>query len=580
MQLIQKQAKEYVDGMVNPSVIIEKYMETFDMTQNGYVPFKLFPMQKRLVYALQEYRFNLVTKPRQTGVSTTTAAFMAVKLAYADEDTPETIVIVANKLAQAKEFLSKIREFLHYIPRWMWGDYFDDNKRTEGYVEGKGSTEHLKLLNGSHVIAKATSKDALRGYTPTYVVIDEAAFIETAAEELYAASMAAISTGGKMILISTPNGQDPLYYTTYMNALKGANDFNIVELKWYQDGRYNKGLYWLKPNSNGFSKIPEEKFTLESYKEKIKLGWLPRSPWYIQACRNLNNNKIKISREIEVSFEGSANTFINAETIKLHEIENVTEPLIIKSDGILDSVWIWEEPKEGVEYVMGIDVASGKSDDFSTIVIINVRTLEQVAEYVKKVTPNILGEVAYELGNMYSALTIIDDTGGYGSHTIQELIDKEYKYLYYIERERDKLEKGLPASAGIKIGRNRQHILSTFASYVEENDLKIKSKRLLHEIQTFIMVNGRPDHQQNSHDDIIFACALAIWAYETGYKQMEKSKAVSDKALDILKYSMIDAKKEQPVKNRITDTKNHLIQKRKKSFGKQNDTGDYSWLLG
>jgi hypothetical protein len=61
-------------------------LETFDKTQEGFVPFKLFP-RKRDYTCLRKHRFNLVTKPRQAGVSTTTAAYMSIKVGWADVKT-------------------------------------------------------------------------------------------------------------------------------------------------------------------------------------------------------------------------------------------------------------------------------------------------------------------------------------------------------------------------------------------------------------------------------------------------------------------------------------------------------------
>ena len=54
--------------------------------------------------------------------------------------------------------------------------------------------------------------------------------------------MASLSTGGKVIVISTPNGFDPIYYTIYDQALRGMNDFKITEMYWYRDPRYARDL--------------------------------------------------------------------------------------------------------------------------------------------------------------------------------------------------------------------------------------------------------------------------------------------------------------------------------------------------
>jgi hypothetical protein len=53
---------------------IERYLHTEDRTQGGEVPFVLFPKQKELVHGYVDHRHNIVMKPRQAGISTTTAA--------------------------------------------------------------------------------------------------------------------------------------------------------------------------------------------------------------------------------------------------------------------------------------------------------------------------------------------------------------------------------------------------------------------------------------------------------------------------------------------------------------------------
>ena len=83
----------------------------------------------------------------------------------------------------------------------------------------------------------------------SYLVFDDAAFIENG-KDVYASALPTVSTGGHIIMISTPNGKDMLYYETCRQAkLKGTKDWNnfeLVEMKWYQDPRYNKFLEWTK----------------------------------------------------------------------------------------------------------------------------------------------------------------------------------------------------------------------------------------------------------------------------------------------------------------------------------------------
>ena len=69
---------------------------------------------------------------------------------------------------------------------------------------------------------------------------------------VYSSAVAATSSYGdkaKIIMVSTPNGKDQLYYKTYRMALSNENGYNAVEFKWYQDLRYQKNLRWYKKDA-------------------------------------------------------------------------------------------------------------------------------------------------------------------------------------------------------------------------------------------------------------------------------------------------------------------------------------------
>lgn len=337
---------EYTKGLTDPVYIIENYLKAYDKTQNGYVPFKLFPRQVHIIDAYMNHDKNIVTKPRQAGVSTTTAAFLSWRVGFASRKNPEKILILANKQAMAFEFLDKVREFVQQLPRWLWGpDYYGSEENEKRDIFVKNSQKEFELPNKCRVKAVATSKDALRGYTPTFLVFDEAAFIDNGAE-VFGAAMSSISTGGAVSLISTPNGNDELYYNTYDQAMKKENNFNIVEMRWYEDLRYNKDLEWVKDDE----RIKESEYTLEGYKQKVKEGYKPTSSWYRDMCKSLNNDARMIAQELDVSFVGSGSNVIHDDYIKFHQEFNVKEPKFI--DGNEKEFWIWEEPKDGHKYVL------------------------------------------------------------------------------------------------------------------------------------------------------------------------------------------------------------------------------------
>ena len=132
-------------------------------------------------------------------------------------------------------------------------------------------------------------------------------------------------------MISTPNGKDMLYYETCRQAkLKGTKDWNnfeLVEMKWYQDPRYNKFLEWTKKDpETGEILIQKEdyidnqgniRYDQGHWDEMIQEGWNPRSPWYVTMCKQFNNDSMKIAQELDVSFLGSASNVVEPEYLCL-----------------------------------------------------------------------------------------------------------------------------------------------------------------------------------------------------------------------------------------------------------------------
>jgi len=530
--------QEYTKCIMDPCYAITTYFETFDKTQEGFVPFKLFPKQVEIIHAYRDNRFNMVTKPRQAGVSTTTAAYAAILAAFADKKNPEQILILANKQDMAFEFLDKIKDFLRQVPRWAWGeDYYGSEEKNNKSIFLTDSKKELKLPNKSRIRAVATSKDALRGFTPTWLIMDEAAFIDQG-EEVFGAALTALGTGGRAALVSTPNGMDKLYYTTYEQSKKGKNDFNIIEMKWYQDPRYNgynnggNDLTWIHED-NEDDQLVEVEFTHEHYEEMVKKGYKATSKWYRSMCRGMNNDKRMIAQELDVSFIGSGGNVIDSKDILRQEKQNQMEPLMVDENN--KDIWIWEEPIEGHQYIMGVDVARGDGEDSSTIVVIDFTTMTQVMEYTGKLQSDLLAYPVDEYARIYEALVVVDITGGIGVGTINKLMELGTPNLYYGDTTNKPLDKltnkittytnegkypGFNVASGV-----RAPLVAKLEMMIRTNGIKIRSKRLISEMNTFVFKNGRADHMEGFHDDLLMALGYAIWVAETSFKKLKESKA-------------------------------------------------------
>lgn len=526
-----EQLKEYAKIMKDAPYALKTYLQTYDNTQKKFVPLELFPDQVQLIKDYSSYNENITRKYRQAGVSTVTSAWISWKLQLAKPENPERVLIIANKRDTAIEMANKVRHFLEQWPEWI----------NVGFSPDKNSESRFRLNNGCEVKAVATSPDALRGYTPTILVFDEAAYIE-AGEDFWAASMASLSTGGKIILISTPNGYDPIYYGVYDQAIRKMNDFHITDLRWFKDPRYTKDLRWVKCNDICHYMLNREQYNddevvlwdydIEKYVELEEQGYKPFSSWFEGMSKKFKYDRRKIAQELECDFLGSGDGVIPGD-IQDNITKNMLRQPIEKY--MQGTFWQWKEPIQGHRYIMGVDVSRGDSEDFSSINIIDFDEREQVAEYIGKIPPDDLAAVAYKWGVLYNAFIVVDITGGMGVATSRKLQEMNYKSLYIDGINTNNIweynKKAMDKIPGINFNNKRTQIVAAFEEQLRKG-FQVRSNRLMNELNTFVYINGRPDHMKGAHDDSIMSMSMALYVGDICFSQLQKNENANKAMLE------------------------------------------------
>lgn len=281
----------------------------------------LFPKQKEFLNSIGYFSKTIAKKPRRIGMTTILSAWAAAEMVFASVNSPKTILCVGMKLELANQLVTKIRNFLLQVPRWYFGfDYYSPDTKSEKNTKDifiKDGKSELQLFNGSKVIAMSSSGFSSKAFSDASIVIfDEAAFIEDGSNVYTTLKLneSPFFYGDrvKIIMVSTPNGKDGLFYKTYMGALVKKNDYHIVDFKWFEDPRYNKKLKWHSEGENisiddwfteyDFDSLAFFKFVEEKWSNLLKNGWKPTSPWYEEMCRIFYNDTKSIARELDASF--------------------------------------------------------------------------------------------------------------------------------------------------------------------------------------------------------------------------------------------------------------------------------------
>ena len=203
----QEILKEIVKAGKDPAYFTINYCR-ISHPQRGLIPFNAYDYQQELLKDFTDYRFNIILKARQLGISTITAAYVSWMLLFHRD---KNILVVATKLQTATNLVKKVKAIIKHLPPWM--------RISEIIVDNRTSFE---LSNGSQIKGASTTGDAGRSESLSLLVVDEAAHVEKL-DELWPALYPTLSTGGRCIALSTPNGVGNWFHQNCVESENGTN---------------------------------------------------------------------------------------------------------------------------------------------------------------------------------------------------------------------------------------------------------------------------------------------------------------------------------------------------------------------
>ena len=219
--------KEIVKSGKDPVYFINNYAK-ISHPMRGLIPFKTYDFQTDLISDFNDNRFTVILKARQLGISTITAAYVAWMMMFHRD---KNVLVIATKFGTAANLVKKVKSIHRYLPEWLKIASISIDNRTS-----------FELTNGSQIKASSTSSDAGRSEALSLLVIDEAAHVD-GLEELWTGLYPTLSTGGRCIALSTPNGVGNWFHQIYINSeMKESTPRSFLRLT-YNSARGNKADY-------------------------------------------------------------------------------------------------------------------------------------------------------------------------------------------------------------------------------------------------------------------------------------------------------------------------------------------------
>jgi len=483
------------------------------------VPFKFNYVQRRILWPIikdclkNKRPIRIIhAKARRMGASTFYEAFTFYRTAlfpYTDA------VILSHDLESGKYLFSICDLFYKMLPEYLKPEIRRGNVRE--ILFDTSSPDRPGLRSRIYV---ETAQNAELGRSKQISIFhgSEVAFWpEGKARELMIGAEQSVPERPDTMIVyeSTGNGASGEFYERfkrYYNQEDKNSVWKAIFIPWFLLEEYRM------PLSPGETIIPEDR------EEAVLMGELGLSPEQIKWRRYTLLNKCDgdidaFHREYPATFEEAffysvSNVFPKAILRELSAKTQKSVPVFIgdiygsglvpESKGPLK---IWHHRQPYRDYAIGVDVAEGgEKGDNSVIEVIDILTLEQVAEWCGKVEPDILAQVVYLLASYYNYAKVAVEANNHGQSVILLLKEMGYRHLY-----KTKTGRGTTKDGWYTTKRTKPIMEDKFIELLREGEVIINSQDLVNEMSIYVhLPDGKTGASSGGNDDRVSAFMIAL----------------------------------------------------------------------
>lgn len=212
------------------------------------------------------------------------------------------------------------------------------------------------------------------------------------------------------------------------------------------------------------------------------------------------------------SFLGSESTLLSEQTLKKLLAQDLYDP--IQYLGKRDTIRVFENPKQGAQYVLGVDVAKGTREHYSTIQVFRINSvkpvqMDQVCVFECNETDvyefsGVVDRVARTYNNSY----IMCENNSEGAAVVNQLW-WEYENEGLVCEGTKTTKLGIRATTKTKPAANL-----LMKKLVEDGSILIRDYRTIQQFLTFLDMGNNKFNGNGNDDDLISAFYWACYFFE------------------------------------------------------------------
>lgn len=474
-------------------------------------------------YLKSKNKNQIVILPRQHGKTVGEICDDEWTLNFATTNT--NLIYLNKEFKDSKEGLRKYKMMRLLLPVWIRDILRHPNDKDNEEMKIVGSRNNtLKALPAANTIDQADKLG--RGLTTALAYYDEFAFLKFN-QTIYEAALPAWKTAAQnaknsgvpygITITTTPNNLDVPQGAFCKLMIDMAAPF-YPKLFDYTDEELDE--YVSANSGNDFL------FVQYTYKE------LGRDEKWLQECvRQFNNNMLKVKREVLLEWPRSTDLSVFTESQLDKIFHCLKEPLFTLPINKYN-FYFYEKIDFNRNYVLSCDVAGGISKDFSTMVIIDPADFHIVGVFKNNRidTDNFTKLIETVMLDVLFQAIIIVERNSYGLAILDRLMKNPRIEPRMVSEIREQTAEKTMANGFIVKRKNKNFIygvdttsksrrlmMEMLPEIVDTEYDKIISKFLYDEIAGLEnKKNGKIEHSETSHDDVLMAYLIFRYAVYHG----------------------------------------------------------------